>query len=38
MQERLRLKKSVTSLTTVIEALGSSLEPHSKSDLGTDLY
>jgi hypothetical protein len=33
-----RLKKSVTSLSAVIRALGSPLEPHPKSDLVTDLY
>jgi hypothetical protein len=32
------LKKSVTSLLAVIGALGSPLEPHSKSDLVIDLY
>jgi hypothetical protein len=32
------LKKSVTSLSVVIEALGSRLGPHSESDLITDLY
>jgi hypothetical protein len=38
LQERTRLKKSVISLPAVIEALGSPLGPHSKSDLATDLY
>jgi hypothetical protein len=37
-QERLRLKKSVTSLPAVIEALGSPLGPHLESDLAIDLY
>jgi hypothetical protein len=37
-QERLCLKKSVTSLLAVIRALRSSLVPHPDSDLGTDLY
>jgi hypothetical protein len=32
------LKKSVTSLSAVIGALGSHLGPHPKSDLVTDLY
>jgi hypothetical protein len=32
------LKKSVTSLSTVIEALGSPLGPQPESDLVTDLY
>jgi hypothetical protein len=32
------LKKFVTSLSAVIEALGSLLGPHPKSDLATDLY
>jgi hypothetical protein len=32
------LKKSATSLSAVIGALGSPLEPHPKSDLVTDLY
>jgi hypothetical protein len=35
---RLRLKKSVTSLSTVIGALDSPLGPHLESDLATDLY
>jgi hypothetical protein len=38
LQERLHLKKSVTSLSAVIVALGSPLEPHPKSDLAIDLY
>jgi hypothetical protein len=38
LQERLRLKKSVTSLSAAIGALGSPLGPHPKSDLVTDLY
>jgi hypothetical protein len=37
-QEHLRLKKYPASLPAVIEALGSSLGPHPKSDLATDLY
>jgi hypothetical protein len=32
------LKKSVTSLSAVIGALSSPLEPHPESDLVTDLY
>jgi hypothetical protein len=32
------LKKFVTSLPVAIEALGSPLGPHPKSDLATDLY
>jgi hypothetical protein len=32
------LKKSVTSLSSVIGALGSTLGPHPESDLATDLY
>jgi hypothetical protein len=32
------LKKSVTSLSVAIGALGSPLGPHPKSDLETDLY
>jgi hypothetical protein len=32
------LKKSVTSLSAVIGALGSYLGPHTESDLVTDLY
>jgi hypothetical protein len=38
LQERLHLKKSVTSLSAAIGALGSPLGPHPKSDLVTDLY
>jgi hypothetical protein len=38
LQERLRLKKSTTSLLAAIGALGSPLEPHLESDLATDLY
>jgi hypothetical protein len=38
LQECLRLKKYVTSLSTVIGALGFPLGPHSESDLATDLY
>jgi hypothetical protein len=38
LQERLRLKKSMTLLLAAIRALGSPLEPHLESDLGTDLY
>jgi hypothetical protein len=38
LQERLRLKKSVTSLSAVIRALGSPLVPNLKSDIVTDLY
>jgi hypothetical protein len=38
LQERLRLKKSVTSFLAAIEALCSSLGPHPESDLPTDLY
>jgi hypothetical protein len=37
LQERLRLKKSTTSLSAVIEALSSPLGPHPESDLVTDL-
>jgi hypothetical protein len=33
-----RLKKSVTSLSAIIGALGSHLGPHPESDLDTDLY
>jgi hypothetical protein len=32
------LKKSVTSLSAIIGALGSHLGPHPESDLDTDLY
>jgi hypothetical protein len=38
LQECFRLKKSMTSLSVVIEALGSPLGPHLESDLATDLY
>jgi hypothetical protein len=38
LQEHLRLKKSATSLSVVIGALGSPLGPHPESDLVTDLY
>jgi hypothetical protein len=38
LQERLCLKKSVTSLPAEIEALGSLLGPHPESDLATNLY
>jgi hypothetical protein len=38
LQECLRLKKYVTSLSTVIGTLGFPLGPHSESDLATDLY
>jgi hypothetical protein len=38
LQERLRFKKSVTSLPAVIEALGSPLGLHPESDLATHLY
>jgi hypothetical protein len=38
IQECLWLKKSATSLSVMIEALGSPLGPHPKSDLATDLY
>jgi hypothetical protein len=38
LQERLRLKKSVTSLSAAIRALGSPLVPNLKSDIVTDLY
>jgi hypothetical protein len=38
LQERLCLKKFVTSLSAAIEALGTSLGPHPESDLLTDLY
>jgi hypothetical protein len=38
LQERLRLKKSTTSLSAAIGALGSPLGPHPESDLVTDLY
>jgi hypothetical protein len=38
LQKRLHLKKFTTSLPVTIGALGSSLGPHSKSDLATDLY
>jgi hypothetical protein len=37
-QEHLRLKKYPASLPAAIEALGSPLGPHPKSDLATDLY
>jgi hypothetical protein len=38
LQERLRLKKSATSLSAAIGALDSPLGPHPESDLVTDLY
>jgi hypothetical protein len=38
LQDRLHLKKSVTSLPAAIEALGSFLGPHPESDLPTHLY
>jgi hypothetical protein len=38
LQERLHLKKSTTSLPTMIRALGSPLGPHTESDLPIDLY
>jgi hypothetical protein len=38
LQERLHLKKSVTSLPAAIGALESPLGPHLESDLTTDLY
>jgi hypothetical protein len=38
LQEPLRLKKSVTSLSAVIGALYSPLGPHPESDLATNLY
>jgi hypothetical protein len=38
IQEHLRLMKSKTSLSAVIDALGSRLGPHPKRDLATDLY
>jgi hypothetical protein len=38
LQERLHLKKFMTSLPTAIRALDSSLGPHPESDLPTDLY
>jgi hypothetical protein len=38
LQECVRLKKSVASLSAVIEALGSHLGPHLESDLATNLY
>jgi hypothetical protein len=38
LQECLHLKKYVTSLPAAIEALGSPLGPHPKSDLDIDLY
>jgi hypothetical protein len=38
LQERLRLKKSMTLLSAVIRALVSPLGPYSESDLATDLY
>jgi hypothetical protein len=38
LQERLCLKKSMTSLSAVIGALDSSLVPHPESDLTTYLY
>jgi dsRNA-specific ribonuclease len=36
LQERLRLKKFVTSLSAVIGALSTPLGPHQESDLATD--
>jgi hypothetical protein len=38
LQERLRLKKSVISLSAAIGALGSPLGPCLEGDLATDLY
>jgi hypothetical protein len=38
LQERLRLKKSATSLSVAIGALDPPLGPHPESDLITDLY
>jgi hypothetical protein len=38
LQEHLRLKEFVTSLSAVIGELGSPLGPHPKSDLDIDLY
>jgi hypothetical protein len=38
IQERLRLKKSTTSLSAVIGALDSPLAPRPERDLATDLY
>jgi hypothetical protein len=38
LQERLRLKKSATSLPVAIETLSSPLGTHPESDLPTDLY
>ena len=38
LQERLGLKKYVTSLPAVIITLDSPLGPHPESDLATDLY
>jgi hypothetical protein len=38
LQERLRLKKSATSLSTEIGTLGSPLGPHPESGLATYLY
>jgi hypothetical protein len=38
LQEHLRLKKSTTSLSAVIGALGSPLGTHPESDLAIDLY
>jgi hypothetical protein len=38
LQECLCLKKYVTSLSAMIGALDSPLEPHLESDLTTDLY
>jgi hypothetical protein len=38
LQECLHLKKSTTSLSAAIGALGSLLVPHPESDLATDQY
>jgi hypothetical protein len=38
LQECLHLKKYVTSLSSVIGALGSPLGPHLERDLATDLH
>jgi hypothetical protein len=38
LQERLCLKKTVASLSAMIGALDSPLEPHLESDIATDLY
>jgi hypothetical protein len=38
LQERIHLKKSMTLLPAVIGALGFPLEPHSESDLTTNIY